>query len=253
MGVSGIIDIERLNNEAMKQLKEIMMAMLALCLLAACSSDDETIDYEEYDAEYQIKYYSQPPYANLEQGYWYKEGTKEVFFKLTPNIKAPYELLVCPKNDKGMKALEHMAARENGVIQFMYKHISYIGNNFTDSTTHYFVTSTKYFESPDLYVSDNYFSTECGMREGDYCRIVPTMIINLNEGADIKDIEREYKDVMTLRYTNDRNDSRFTTYHFDCHLNNSYEVLRLADELQKRNDINWAEADKYSPIYYDNL
>ena len=76
-------------------------------------------------------------------------------------------------------------------------------------------------------------------------------LITLNEGADIKYIEAEYKDVMTLRRTNERPDSRFTTYHFDCHLNNSYEVLRLADELYKRNDVNWADADKYSPIYFD--
>jgi hypothetical protein len=112
------------------------------------------------------------------------------------------------------------------------------------------VTSTKYFESPDLYVSDNYFSTESGMKEGDYCRVVPIIIINLNAGTDIKDIEAEYRDVMTLRYTNELKDARFTTYHFDCHLNNSYEVLRLASELQKRDDINWADADKYSPIYF---
>jgi len=235
----------------MKQLKIMMMAMLAACLLAACSSDDETTGYEEYDAEYQIKYYSRPPYADLEQGYWYKDNTREVFFKLTPNTEAPYQLLVCPKNDKGRRTLEYMEEKGDGVIINVYKQVHYFDMNFTDSTTHYFVTSTKYFESPDLYVSDNYFSTECGMREGDYCRIVPTIIINLNAGADIKNIEAEYKDVMTLRYTNGRHDSRFTTYHFDCQLSNSYEVLRLADELYRRDDVNWADADKYSPIYFD--
>jgi hypothetical protein len=235
----------------MKQLKLMMMAMLAACLLAACSSDDETTGYEEYDAEYQIKYYSRPPYADLEQGYWYKDNTREVFFKLTPNTEAPYQLLVCPKNDKGRRTLEYMEEKGDGVIINVYKQVHYFDMNFTDSTTHYFVTSTKYFESPDLYVSDNYFSTECGMREGDYCRIVPTIIINLNAGADIKNIEAEYKDVMTLRYTNGRHDSRFTTYHFDCQLSNSYEVLRLADELYRRDDVNWADADKYSPIYFD--
>ena len=223
------------------------MAMLSMCLLAACSSDDETTGFDEYDAEYQIRYYTRPPYANLEQGYWYKDDAKEVFFKLTPNTKAPYDLLVCPKNDRGRKALQHMEEKKDGVILNVYGQVHYYDLNYTDSTTHYFVIATKYFESPDLYVSDNYFSTECGMREGDYCRIVPTMIINLKAGADIRNIEEEYKDVMTLRYT----DSRFTTYHFECHLNTSYEVLRLADELQKRNDTNWAEADKYSPIYFD--
>ena len=235
----------------MRQLEVMMMAMLSVCLLTACSSDDETTGYDEYDAEYQIKYYTRPPYANLEQGYWYKDDAKEVFFKLTPNTKAPYDLLVCPKNDRGRKALQHMEEKKDGVILNVYGQVHYYDLNYTDSTTHYFVIATKYFESPDLYVSDNYFSTECGMREGDYCRIVPTMIINLKAGADIRNIEEEYKDVMTLRRTNSLNDSRFTTYIFDCHLNNSYEVLRLADELYKRDDVNWADADKYSPIYFD--
>lgn len=45
----------------MKQLIEIMMVVLSVCLLIACSSDDGTIGYETYDAEYQIKYYSRPP------------------------------------------------------------------------------------------------------------------------------------------------------------------------------------------------
>jgi major membrane immunogen (membrane-anchored lipoprotein) len=45
----------------MKQLIEIMMVVLSVCLLTACSSDDGTIGYETYDAEYQIKYYSRPP------------------------------------------------------------------------------------------------------------------------------------------------------------------------------------------------
>ena len=241
----------------MKQLKEIMMAVLSVWLLAACSSDDNTISYEAYDAEYQIKYYDRPPYANLEQGYWYKNDTEEVFFKLTPNTVTPYQLLVCPKNDRGKEALEHMEKKEDGVILNVYRQVHYFDMNFTDSTTHYFVTSTKYFESPDLYVSDNYFSTEIGMREGDYCRIVPTMVVNLKAGADIKNIEAEYREVMTLRYTNGPNnlyDSRFyhsfTTYHFDCHLSNSYEMLHLADKLRKRDDVNWADADKYMPIYF---
>ena len=232
----------------MKQLKEIMMTMLALCLLTACSSDNETASQVDYDAEYQIKYYDQPPYANLEQGYWYKEDTKEVFHKLMPNRESPYQLLVCPKNDRGRKALEHMAEKKDGVILDIYRQAHYFDRNFTDSTTHYFVTSTKYFESPDLYVSNNYYSSESGMIEVDYCQIVPTIIINLNEGADIKNIEADYKDVMTLRHTNEIDDSRYTTYHFDCHLSNSYEVLRLADELHKRSDTNWADADKYSPF-----
>ena len=92
-----------------------------------CSSDDEMIGFEAYDAEFQIKYYSRPPYANLEQGYWYKSDTKEVFFKLTPSTEAPYQLLVCPKNDRGKEALEYMKEKEDGVIQYMYNRAYYYG------------------------------------------------------------------------------------------------------------------------------
>ena len=208
---------------------------LLLLMLAGCSSDDDILGY---DAVYQIKYYSQPPYANSEQGTEY--------YRLTPNAKAPYELLVIPKNDKGRKVLEHMAEKEDGVILNISHHAYYYNQPEKDSIDHYVVTSTLYFECPDLYVSDNYyFPIDSGIREGDYCQIMSTIIVGLKEGADIKKLEKEYKNVMTLIYT----DARWGRYIFNCHLNNSYEMLYLAEKLNKHKDVNWAEADMYSPAY----
>lgn len=230
----------------MRHLKSVLFVMGMLVsagLFCACSSDDES------DAMYQIKYYSQPPYADIEQGYWYKETTEDEFIKLTPNTEAPYQLLVCPKNDKGRRAIEYMAGKGDGIIKNVYKRASYFDMNFTDSTTYYLITSTIYFESPDLFVSDNYFLPGYGAIAGDCYRITPTIIVNLKEGADIKDIEAEYNNVMTLRHTNSVKDNRYTTYIFYSHLNNSYEVLRLANELYKRDDVNWAEPDMLTPIH----
>lgn len=230
----------------MRHLKSVLFVMGMLVsagLFCACSSDDES------DAMYQIKYYSQPAYADIEQGYWYKETTEDEFIKLTPNTEAPYQLLVCPKNDKGRRAIEYMAGKGDGIIKNVYKRACYFDMNFTDSTTYYLVTSTIYFESPDLFVSDNYFLPGYGAIAGDCYRITPTIIVNLKEGADIKDIEAEYNNVMTLRHTNSVKDNRYTTYIFYSHLNNSYEVLRLANELYKRDDVNWAEPDMLIPIH----
>ena len=75
----------------MRHLKSVLFVMGMLVsagLFCACSSDDES------DAMYQIKYYSQPAYADIEQGYWYKETTEDEFIKLTPNTEAPYQLLI---------------------------------------------------------------------------------------------------------------------------------------------------------------
>ena len=52
---------------------------LLLLMLAGCSSDDDIIGY---DAVYQIKYYSQPPYANSEQGTEYMVLGSEGQFRL---------------------------------------------------------------------------------------------------------------------------------------------------------------------------
>ena len=226
----------------------MMLVACGMLVLTACSDDDDA-SVKEYDSEYQIKFYSKPPYANYEQGRWYKNDSKEVFFKLSPNTQAPYFLLVCPKNEKGLQALRYLEEQRKDIILEIQKNtIHYDQDNSED---HYFVSATMYFESPDLYVSDNYYSTEIGMREGDFCRICPSIIVNLKEGVDIKTIENQYKDVMTLKKTNDRGDARRSTYVFKCNVNNSYEALRLAEELHKRDDVNWAETDMYSPIYFD--
>ena len=221
-------------------MKEYTLWMsLLLLMLAGCSSDDDTIGY---DAEYQIKYYSQPPYANSEQGTEY--------YRLTPNAKAPYELLVIPKNDKGRKALEHMAEKEDGVILNISHRAYYYNQPEKDSIDHYFVTSTQYFECPDLYVSDNYYyPKDSGIREGDYCQVMSTITVNIKEGADIKNLEKEYKNVMTLICTRYRDKAGLTRYIFNCHLNNSYEVLYITEKLNKHKDVNWADAHMYSPAY----
>ena len=245
--IETIIERMRKYKWIFKNIRYLLRAMvLMFCLtfiLAGCSSDDG-VAVEEYDTEYQIKFYNRPPYADYEQGRWYKDDSKEVFFKLKPNTYAPYDLLVCPKNERGEQALQHIAEQRKDIILDVLM-------TDKDPVNHYFVTSTMYFESPDLYVSDNYFSTEIGMREGDYCRICPMIIVNLKEGTDIRNIEQKYKDVMTLRKTNDREETRWTTYYFACNVKNSYEALRLAEELYKRDDVNWAETDMYSPIYFD--
>ena len=223
----------------MKKLLSYCAIALMMAGVSGCSDDDDSIvDYVKYDAEYQVKYYDRPSYADLEQGYWFNSE----FYKLTPNEKGPYALLVCPKNESGIKALRHISEKEDGVE---VHEISSSANG--GSFARYFVTSPLYFECPDLYVSDNYFCTNCGMSEGDFCRILPTIVVNLKAEADVKAIEKKYKNVLTLVSANG------SRYVFNCNVDNSYEVLRIADEIHRRDDVNWAEADKYSPYHTSEM
>lgn len=230
----------------------MMVAFLLLAeMMTGCNEDNPAVSY---DTENQIEYYTQPLYADLEQGYWYNSlGTiEDVFTDLIPNKEAPYYLLVCPKNEKGRKTLEYMASQKNGVIVELQQRSTGYSEPLGYPDDRYFVTSTKYFESPDLYVSDNYFFKDGSSRPGNFCRIVPLIVISLKEGYDIKDIENKYKDVLTRQErTQNGGDSLSRLYYFICDLNNSYEVLRVASEIYKRDDVNWAEPDMYTPIYLD--
>jgi hypothetical protein len=40
-------------------------------------------------------------------------------------------------------------------------------------------------------------------------------------------------------------------YKFDCHLRTSEQALNLADEIYRRDDVTWAETNKYAPIHFD--
>lgn len=236
----------------MKKLTGIIMMLLAVSFLAACSSDEETPAPDGYDVDYQIKYYNQAPYTDLRQGYWFKTDTSKVFFKFTANTKTPFELLVCPMNDRGRKTLMYMAEKEDGIIQKI-NHYVYRFSNYPhqsqrrDSVDYYYVTTTQYFECPDLYVSDNYYCPECGLGDS-YGNVFPLITVRLKEGADIKKIESKYKKVMTLKGVQDWENSG-THYDFYCSLNNSYQVLRLNEELYNRDDVAYSDVDLHSPAF----
>ena len=255
----------------MKKLVYLFGTLLLTAVLAACSSeyiyddppeqpdshqmeeptdstgntgdDNPTLsEADSYDTNYEIKYYSEPPYAHIEQGYWYLENKEAKYVRLYPNTKAPYFLLVIPQGEEGKKALEYIANQENSVISEIYEASSLYEER-------YFVVATKYFESPYLFVSDSYSSSEAN----NDVLILPLMLIQLNEGYTVTDIENKYKDIMTLNAMKEKEKEsigRISYYYFDCNVNNSYEMLRLCADVFHSEEVLWADADKYGGISY---
>ena len=194
--------------------------------------NENLLEPDSIDPNYGIKYYSVPPYAYLNQGTWYVNDKNDtIFYHNYPDTKAPYALLVFPWGEEGIKALEYLANQENSIIQ----------NEINPSQGQYCgVLASKYFESPYLYVSDNYSSSEYSNQR---CYYSPLMTLHLNPGYNISDIENRYRDIITLREVKEweKDDPRWTFYDFDCHVHNSYEMLRLCSEISQCKEVEWAE------------
>ena len=247
----------------MKKLFYLLGTLLLTAALAACSSSDlydnppeqpdshqdevpivdstyvfpeeneNLLEPDSIDPNYGIKYYSLPPYAYLKQGTWYVNKENDtILSQCYPDTDAPYNLIIVPWGEEGIKALEYLANQENSIIQ----------NEIKPSPGHYCsVIASKYFESPYLYVSDSYYYSSKYNSERSFYS--PLMTLHLNPDYNISDIENRYKDIITLREVKEweKGDPRWTFYDFDCHVQNSYEMLRLCEEIAQCKEVEWAE------------
>ena len=217
--------------------KNLFFSVLLLALGAVFTSCDTHKDDVVVQVEVDVSFFASLPYANNTQGYYYTENGVEKFFKLIPNAKAPFTLLVVLKNDEAKTALSAMKEASNTVLE----------NVQELSAGKYIVTSRVYFESPLFYVSDNY-QVEGDEIHGYPVLIDPMILIKMKEGKDIKAIEEKYGDKLTKTEENALNGIE----KFNCNVSNSYEVLQLAAEISQLEDVEWAEPNKYGGFYMSN-
>jgi len=205
-----------------------------LLLMAACSSDDE-IEVESYDSTYEVRYYNQDPDLHKEQRRWYNDMSIEMY----PQSEPPYILMVKWDSDQGKKALDYIAGKDDGVVLDKYD---------SDHENMSIILCNKYISCPYLYVSSSYKSSENFLYENEYIRIDCKILLKMKEGKSVDPIVEKYSDVL-IRYTGD--EKVRGTEIFDCTLRTSCEVLRLAEEIHLRDDVEWAEPNMYSPIHFD--
>ena len=214
--------------------KCLLWMSVLLLMLSGCSSDDEVMETESYDPTYQVKYYSQDPNLNKRQGYWYEDS----FIEMIPQKEPPYLLMVKWDSDEGEKALDYIVGKDDGVVLNRY-------DNGEKNTA--FIVCQKYFTCPSLFVSSSYKTAEI-YREEDYIQVSCRIVLKMEPGKSHEAIERDYADVLKLdREEYNEYSSRLV---FDCNLKTSYEVLQLAEEIHLRDDVQWAEPVKYSPIHF---
>ena len=217
-----------------KRITGICTAVLIAFGISSCSSDDE-IEVERYDSTYEVKYYSQDPDLLKAQRRWYFDKSIEMY----PQSEPPYILMVKWDSDQGKKALDHIAGKDDGVI---------LDRHDSDHENMSIILCNQYITCPYLYVSSSYKSSENFLYENEYIRIDNKIMLKMKDGKSVDPIVRKYANVL-IRYTG--NEKVKGTEIFDCTLRTSCEVLKLAEEIHLRDDVEWAEPNMYSPIHYD--
>ena len=217
-----------------KKVIGICTAVLIAFGISSCSSDDE-IEVESYDSTYEVKYYSQDPDLLKAQRRWYFDKSIEMY----PQSEPPYILMVKWDSDQGKKALDYIAGKDDGVI---------LDRHDSDHENMSIILCNQYITCPYLYVSSSYKSSENFLYENEYIRIDNKIMLKMKDGKSVDPIVRKYANVL-IRYTGDKKVKG--TEIFDCTLRTSCEVLKLAEEIHLRDDVEWAEPNMYSPIHYD--
>lgn len=206
------------------------VALMMAAGMSSCSSDDEE-KATGYDYLYHVSYFDQDPNLNKQQGYWYDE----TFIGLTPQKEPPYYLVAIWDSEEGEKALNYIVGKKDGVILNRYD---------LEGGNRVLLVSNKYISCPYLYISSSY--TTDNIIEGDYIRICNMIIVKMKEGKSAEPIATKYAHSLK---PNIEETKLSKTVVFDCILNTSYEVLQLAEEINQRDDVEWAEPDMWIPFH----
>lgn len=206
----------------------------ALTLVVGMSSCNK----EEYDSNYQVKYYDHDPNLHKKQRRYYQDKV----ISLYPQEKPPFYLMVKWDSEEGKKALDYITSKEDGVVTKRYD------SEYEENLS--VIVCNKYIYCPYLYISSSYKDSTDFLYENEYIRIDCRILLKMKEGKSVEAIEREYADVMK-RDTNRSEWAAKDTEAFDCNLRTSYEILKLAEELHFRDDVEWAEPNMSAPIHFD--
>ena len=220
----------------MKQSSLLWMGIVLTLIIGMCScSSDDEMGTTNYDALFDVSYYDQDPSQDKRQGYWFGEE----FIELTPQKEPPFILIVKWDSDIGKNALDYIVSKNDGVVQNRH--------NYQEDNTALIVCN-KYISCPYFYVSSSYKSSKAHLLENEYCRVDNRIILKMKEGMDVEIIEHRYADVL-IRYIGDEQLKGMEI--FDCKLKSSCEVLQMAEEINQRDDVEWAEPNMSFPIHFN--
>ena len=161
--------------------------------------------------------------------------------------------------DEPEETIVHTPLENDPALEKLETNVGYYyGDKDGDLTRYEFayraavVTRSRDFITGDDFVSDRYFINY--YREEPEFVVISPMIRVRVENSEAKDkILKKYRGKLTLSDRSGQGEmpGGYYLYKFDCHLRTSEQALNLADEIYRRDDVTWAETNKYAPIHFD--
>ena len=219
-------------------MKKILFGIVVCALaLAGCGSD--TVFDEPEETIVHTPPENDPALEKLETNVGYYYGDKGVdLTRYEFAYRAAGQYCIFPKTDAREQELSRLSQQEDSQVKNM--------GGF------YLVTRSRDFITSDDFVSDRYFINYY-REEPEFVVICPMIIVRV-ENSEVKDkILKKYRGKLTLSDRSGLGEmpGGYYLYKFDCHLSTSEQALNLADEIYRRNDVTWAETNKYAPMLFD--
>ena len=175
-------------------------------------------------------------------GYYY--GSKPNLTLLEFSYRAAGQYCIFPMTEARSAQLDLLSQQEPSLVE-----------KWNDGVL-YLIRKGRDFITADDFVSDRYFAgyfTDLHTNEvyHDYIIIAPSIGVWVYSHETKDKILKDYKGKLTLsnREQGKKSGTDSYKYYFDCHFNNSEQVLNLANKIYLRNDVKWAEASMLAPIH----
>lgn len=208
----------------------VAFAAVLLPTVMGCSSDSDEL--AEYDSDNEVSFYNKMPNVDEKLGYWYHDK----FIELVPQSGSPFRLLVVCLDEQGKTTLKSIAAEHDGIVFDAAQ---------LDNTGMCYVETNKYFESPNFFVSASYKMMTSSDSQYNI-QILPLILVKPMDGKDCQGILNAYPGLLTLDEVKDN------IGFLACHVKSLSEVLRLASEINSRDDVDWAEPNKIGwPVLFE--
>ena len=220
-------------------MKKLLFGMAVLTMALVGCGHDTVFDEPEpqvFTAE------NDPALEKLEKnvGYYYGDKDGDDLTRFEFAYRAAGQYCIFPMTNSRAQRLEQLAQQEGSQVQKV--------NDF------YLVTRDRNFITGDDYVSDMYF-TQYYDGEPDYLVIGPRITVCVPAPKTKDKILSAYLGKLFESSNSEQghvNASGHYLYHFVCNLKTSEQVMNLADEIYRRDDVKWAEANFYMKIHYSD-
>lgn len=211
-----------------------IIAVIGILFVNGCSKDTvDPFSFEEPIPEIRYGNSDDSSLELLEKRVGFYSGTKDNLRRVEYACRSVDSYCIFPQTESRAAELEALAKQAN--------------SNVIQTATYFLIHRDRNFITNEDFVSDRYFVEYSG-QEACFAVVCPLISVKFKSADSKQKIINKYKGILTESSTSPQYPGE-NLYHFDCSLKTSQQVMELADELYRLNDVVWATCDQYYPIH----